>query len=75
MTSKVKITIITVTFGVTTPAPPGIGTTAAPAPVVTRDPSETFPDKDICYIQALIYEVLTRDIVPMGRYVLIYNPI
>ena len=41
---KVKITIITVTFGVTTPAPPGIGTTAAPAPIVTRDPSETFPD-------------------------------
>lgn len=36
---EVKITIITVTFGVTTPAPPGIGTTAGPAPVVTRDPN------------------------------------
>merc|ERR1711922_84748 len=36
---EVKITIITVTFGVTTPAPPGIETTAAPAPVVTRDPN------------------------------------
>jgi len=36
---EVKITIITVTFGVTTPAPPGIGTTAAPAPIVTRDPN------------------------------------
>jgi len=36
---EVKITIITVTFGVTTPAPPGIGTTAAPPPIVTRDPN------------------------------------
>jgi len=36
---EVKITIITITFGVTTPAPPGIETTAAPPPVVTRDPN------------------------------------
>merc|ERR1711936_303209 len=36
---EVKTTIITVTFGVTTPAPPGIGTTAGPAPIVTRDPN------------------------------------
>ena len=48
MTSKVKITIITITFGVTTPAPPSIGTTAAAPPVVTRDPSETFPVYNDC---------------------------
>ena len=35
---QVKITIITVTFGVATPAPPAVETT--PTTVVTRDPSK-----------------------------------